>query len=178
MVERDDGSMAIVIGDVSGKGVAAALFMAMSKESIGIELSTGKDPASTLMSVNKRLCDNNPEGMFVTAFIAVADRDGHVTFANAGHLRPVRVLDDAVEVECETGCLMGLFDDTEIVNETLDLAPGEALLLYTDGASEAVNAKPSLKRDGCLVTLGPKMTSNLTSRNIALQLRTQRRCYG
>lgn len=141
VIEYDDDSMAIVIGDVSGKGVAAALFMAMSKEAICTELSTGKDPASTLMSANKRLCANNPEGMFVTAFIALADRNGHVTFANAGHLHPVRVLDEAVEVECETGCLMGLFDDTEIVNETLDLAPGEALLLYTDGASEAVNAK-------------------------------------
>ena len=141
VVECDDESTAIVIGDVSGKGIAAAMFMAMSKEAIAVELSAGKDPANTLMSVNKRLCDNNPEGMFVTAFIALADRDGHVTFANAGHLHPLRVLGEAAEVECEAGCLLGLFDDTEIVNETLDLAPGEVLLLYTDGASEAVNAK-------------------------------------
>ena len=141
VVERDDGSIAIVIGDVSGKGVAAALFMAMTKEAICVELSTGKDPASILMLVNKRLCDNNPEGMFVTASIAIMDHDGHVTFANAGHLRPVRILDEAVDVECETGCLMGLFDDAEIVNEAFDLASGEVLLLYTDGASEAVNAK-------------------------------------
>lgn len=141
VIEREDGSTAIVIGDVSGKGVAAALFMAMSKEAIGIELSEGNDPASTLMSVNRRLCNNNPEGMFVTALVALMEPDGHVTFANAGHLRPVRVLGEAEEVECDTGGLMGLFDDTEIVNETLELAPGEALLLYTDGASEAVNAK-------------------------------------
>ena len=141
VIERDDGSTAIVIGDVSGKGVAAALFMAMSKEAISAELLTGKDPASTLMSVNNRLCHNNPEGMFVTALIALMDRDGHVTFANAGHLHPVRVLDEAVEVACEPGCLMGLFDDVEIDNEALDLEPGEALLLYTDGASEAVNAR-------------------------------------
>ena len=148
IIERDDGSIAIVIGDVSGKGVAAALFMAMSKESIRIELSsTDKTPAEILMSVNENLCQHNPEGMFVTSAIAEIDEDGHVTIANAGHLAPMRVSDEASVVACSAGCLMGLFDDAEIVDEHLDLEPGETLLLYTDGASEAVNANKEFLGD-------------------------------
>lgn len=150
VVEMADGSLAIVIGDVSGKGVAAALFMAMSKEMVRIELSNGKSPADALMSSNERICANNPEGMFVTAMIAVIDANGAVTFANAGHLPPVRISEKASAVECSAGCLLGLFDDVEIVNESIELAPGEALLLYTDGASEAVNAKREFLGDAAI----------------------------
>ena len=141
IVELDDGTLSVIIGDVSGKGVAAALFMAMSKEMMRIELTTGKGPAEVLRSVNEWLCDRNPEGMFVTAVIATLKTDGSVVFANAGHLHPVRVAKDAAIVPCMPGCLLGLFDDADIEDEQLELAPGEALLLYTDGACEAVNAK-------------------------------------
>lgn len=141
IVELEDGSLSIIIGDVSGKGIGAALFMAMSKEMIRIELTTGKGPAETLRSVNEQLCMRNPEGLFVTAFIATLSPDGSVVFANAGHLPPVRVAENATPVECLSGCLLGLFDDADIEDEHLELAPGETLLLYTDGASEAVNAK-------------------------------------
>lgn len=140
IVEMDDGALSIIIGDVSGKGVAAALFMAMSKEMIRIELSIGRGPAETLRLLNERLCGRNPEGMFITAFIATLKADGSVVFANAGHLPPIRISDKAETVSCMPGCLLGLFDDAEFNDEHLELAPGEALLLYTDGASEAVNA--------------------------------------
>ena len=136
----DDGRVALVIGDVSGKGVAASLFMVMAKTMIHDSLVSGESPAAALNKVNDRLCQSNPEGMFVTVFAALYDPvTGTVKFANAGHMPPLLVNSDVRVLDTDPGVLLGLFEDAGIEECTTCLSEGETLLLYTDGVTEAVN---------------------------------------
>ena len=136
----DDGRVAVAVGDVAGKGVAASLFMIMAKTMIRDSLASGESPAAILNGVNDRLYQSNPEGMFVTVFAAVYDPiTGVVRFANAGHMPPLVVGDDVRILETEPGVLLGLFEDAGLVEGTVQMAKGEALVVYTDGMTEAVN---------------------------------------
>ena len=144
----DDGHIAVVIGDVSGKGVAAALFMSMTKTLIAEELVRCGAPAAVLNYANERLCQLNPEGMFVTVFVAVLERaTGCVRYANAGHLPPLVVGEGVHRVDADPGVLLGLFDDADIEEGELVLQEGEALLLFTDGVTEAANAEKEFLGD-------------------------------
>ena len=136
----EGGRVAIVVGDVSGKGMAASLFMSMVKTMIHDSLAFGETPAATLNAVNERLRQANPEGMFVTVFAAVYDPPaGTVRFANAGHMPPLVVGKDVRVLDADPGVLLGLFDDAGLLDGTVHLEAGEALLVYTDGVTEAVN---------------------------------------
>ena len=140
IVRHDDGSVAVVIGDVSGKGVAAALFMSMAKAMIAGGLAAGDPPATVLNHVNDEICKSNPEDMFATVFAALLDPGtGKVRYANAGHLPPLVVGGDARTVPVDPGTLIGLFDGIDLQEGELVLAEGEALLLVTDGVTEALN---------------------------------------
>ncbi len=142
VLQLDDGRVAVVVGDSSGKGIAAALFMVMVKTMIHEGLMTGGGPAAVLNDVNARLCESNPEGMFVTVFACVLDpATGEVRYANAGHTLPFVVGDGLRVVDADPGTLLGLFDDVELEEGALSLGWGESLLIYTDGATEAVNAE-------------------------------------
>ena len=137
----ENGKVYAVIGDVSGKGIAAALFMSMAKNIIHEKLCAGKSPAETFISVNHELYMQNPEGMFITAFAAILDTDtGELCYANAGHTYPVLLSDPCRRLEPQEGILLGLFDDADITDEVMLLKEQEGILLYTDGATEAVNA--------------------------------------
>ena len=138
--QRDPHSVCAVMGDVSGKGVSAAIFMAMSKTMIREKLMAGLAPAEALRQVNGELCAQNPEGLFVTVFASVFDpASGEMRFANAGHTYPVLLTDSPALLIRENGPALGLFEDAELQEETLRLKPGQGLLLYTDGVTEAVN---------------------------------------
>lgn len=140
--ELEGGRVAVVVGDVSGKGVAAALFMAMVKTMVHEGLSSEVSPATALNRVNDRLCASNPEGMFATVFACVLDpATGEVRYANAGHVPPLLVGDDAQAIETRPGMLLGLFEDAGLEDGALALGEGECLLVFTDGATEAVNAE-------------------------------------
>ena len=135
-----------VIGDVSGKGIAAALFMTMSRNLIREKLRSGLSPADALNYANDELCRENPEGMFVTVFAAVLDtRTGELIYANAGHTRPL--LTSAEEKRFlipDTGIALGLFEDSGIINEVTLLSPGSSITVYTDGITEAVSVDKQL----------------------------------
>ena len=136
----DDGRVAVAVGDVSGKGVAASLFMVMAKTMIHDSLVSGMSPAVALNKANDRLCQSNPEGMFVTAFVGLYDPvTGTMRFANAGHMPPLLVKDDVRALDTDPGVLLGLFEDAGIEESSVCLSEGEMLLLYTDGVTEAVN---------------------------------------
>lgn len=140
--ELDGGHVAAVVGDVSGKGIGAALYMSLAQTIIRDGLLVGLGPAEVLNIVNERLCVSNPEGMFVTVFVCVLDvQSGTVQAANAGHMPPIIIDCEAREAAVDTGILLGLFDDADIKEETIELKPDECLLLYTDGVTEAVNDK-------------------------------------
>ena len=136
-----NGNVCTVIGDVSGKGVAASLFMVFVKTLIREKLTDISDVAETVKSINLDICRSNPEEMFVTAFIAIFDREsGKFCYVNAGHNKPVIIRNGKAEfLNCPPCIALGVFDDSEYKQYTADFSNGDILYLYTDGVTEAVN---------------------------------------
>ena len=131
-----------LVGDVSGKGVGAALFMARAKTLFDAIAASALNPGDVLASLNRSLCQQNDAGMFVTAVCGVLELDGgQVTMATAGHEPPVLVRAGGA---CETwtfegGRVLGLIEFGDYPVSTISLASGEAIVMYTDGVSEAQN---------------------------------------
>jgi len=138
--QRDENRVCIVIGDVSGKGIIASIFMAMAKTMIREKLLAGMNPAMALNQANDELCGQNPEGLFTTVIAAVLDpQTGTLRYANAGHTRPVLLGETPSFLDPDPGIALGLFKDAELKDAELILGPSEGILLYTDGVTEAVN---------------------------------------
>jgi len=145
-----DGQMlGIAIGDVSGHGVPAALFMALTVTLLRAEACRTCSPAEVLRGVNRQLLNLNNEGMFVTLLYGVLNCATHeFTYARAGHEPPILCrasqewLDPDPDLEC--GQLLGLFNNPLLCERTLTLAPGSTLLLYTDGVTEMMNSQSEL----------------------------------
>jgi len=133
-----------VVGDVAGKGVPAALFMAVTKTLFRATLQAEPSLSAALGKVNRELCRDNERSMFVTAFAGRLDlRSGEVLFGNAGHNLPYRVGPD-LSIQAVTGAhgvAMGVLADHEYKTASLRLEPGEALFLCTDGVLEALDAR-------------------------------------
>ena len=137
--QRDEHSVYIVMGDVSGKGVTAAIFMAMIRTVIRQKLMAGLGPAEALNQTNDEICAENPENLFVTAFAAVLDPlTGVLRYANAGHNYPVLLKAVPEYLHPDEGIALGMFEIANLVEGTLSLSVGEGLLLYTDGVTEAL----------------------------------------
>lgn len=141
---REDGSVCVFMGDVSGKGISAAIFMAVAKTTIREKLLAGLSPAEALNRANDELVAQNPEGLFATVFAAELNpHTGGLCYANAGHTLPLLLKDAPEYLHPDSGIALGLFEDAQIRNENLCMAPGEGILLYTDGITEAVNPSDS-----------------------------------
>lgn len=136
----DDGRISVVIGDISDKGITAALFMSIVKTTIREKLKAGLDPADALNRVNRELCESNPENMFATVFALILDPEiGIVSYANAGHEKPLMLGKEPSYLNVISGIALGLFEDSDIVEEKLVLRNGDGILLYTDGITEAID---------------------------------------
>ena len=136
----NDTHICVVIGDICGKSISAALFMVMVKTAIRDQLRAGLSLAEALNLVNQTLCVSNPENMFATVLACVLDTEtGRVTYANAGHERPLVLGREPYYLEMNNGMAIGLFEDAGIEEEEILLGDGEGLLLYTDGIPEAIN---------------------------------------
>jgi phosphoserine phosphatase RsbU/P len=138
----DEHHLFFSIGDVSGKGVPAALFMAVTKTLIKGVARQNLPPAEVLARVNRELFTDNEELMFVTLFCGVLDlRTGEVHYTNAGHPPPLRLAPaaGATWVDLPPGPLLGIAPTAEYVTKTLRLEPMDTLLLYTDGVHEAMD---------------------------------------
>jgi phosphoserine phosphatase RsbU/P len=146
LLDRD--RLFFVVGDVSGKGVPAALFMAMTMTLFkATALASGGEPRDIMRRVNAELSRDNAGQMFVTALCGILDlRTGVVDYSNGGHEPPfVRLADGSVErVARSTGMALGVFEDAEFEPGRRTLAPGDALVLFTDGVSEAANMADDL----------------------------------
>lgn len=137
---EQEGRVFFLVGDVSGKGVAAALFMARAKTVFDTVATRERDPGAVLGRLNSSLCQQNDAGMFVTAVCGTLDpKTRVVTFATAGHEPPILVGRDGSSSPLETsgGRVLGLIDLDDYPVSTHTLAPGDALVMYTDGVSEA-----------------------------------------
>ena len=133
-----------MIADVAGKGVPAALFMALSRTIIRTTAFSGRSPASALMRANELILKDSQAEMFLTAAYAVLELDtGRLIYANAGHNRPLwrHAADGTVTELDQGGIVLGAFEGIVLEEQRLDLAPGDALILYTDGVTEAVNGE-------------------------------------
>ncbi len=140
----DASHVAFLVADVSGKGITAALYMMTAKTLIKDTLLVLRDPAAALTRVNRELCQNNVANMFLTAWVGVLDLDtGVVNYANAGHNPPV-LLPSATFVTEKSGPVLAFLDSAEYKPLTLTLTPRESLFLYTDGVTEATDAKDEL----------------------------------
>ncbi|MHB0971153.1 MAG: SpoIIE family protein phosphatase [Thermoanaerobaculia bacterium] len=138
--KRPDGRIYFVAADVSGKGITAGLLMAGLQSSFRIFVATDPTPAELTRKLNLSLKENMPQGKFITLFAGRLDpATGVVEFTNAGHTPPLRIAADRVDELSDTDLLLGLFPKAEYRNQTLTLAPGDALVLFTDGVTEAEN---------------------------------------
>ena len=134
------GRVFFLVADVSGKGVGAALFMARAKALFEAWAARRSDPAEMLVEVNRGLVRENDAGMYVTAVCGWLDvTTGEVVFACAGHEAPVRIPRDGPPspLVAEGGAILGLLDEVAFPANAVLLAPGDALLAYTDGVGEA-----------------------------------------
>jgi sigma-B regulation protein RsbU (phosphoserine phosphatase) len=137
----DEKTLALIIADVSGKGVPAALFMVIAKTLIKNNAQYGKSPKEVFETVNNMLCENNDTGMFVTAFMGYLDIvSGRFTFVNAGHNPPLIKQGERFEMlaTSKSFVLAGMEDMRYKQNEIV-LSPNDELFLYTDGITEADN---------------------------------------
>lgn len=143
----DSDHLAIVIADVSGKGVPAALFMVIAKTLIKNQAQAGLSPAEVFTSVNAQLCINNDAGMFVTAWMGVLEiSTGKLTFVNAGHNPPLlKKADGGFEYKkSPAGFVLAGMEGMQYRQNELKLESGEILYLYTDGVTEAVDPENRL----------------------------------
>ena len=143
----EDGRLVLVMADVSGKGVPAALFMARAKTLIRSWMQMGYEPADALYYVNNQLCDGNDRGMFVTAWLSVIDlKTGQGIAVNAGHSAPCicRKGGKFELVEYQHDMMLAVMEGKRFRQHRFTLAPGDSLFVYTDGVSEAINEKEQL----------------------------------
>ena len=142
----DSNRLGFVIGDVSGKGVPAAIFMAISRTLIRAVGIKGASSSECLELVNSLLCKDNISSMFVTVFYGILNiSTGEVEYVNAGHNPPYVISDSGIKaVEMTGGMVLGAFDEFIFKSKTLKLNPGERMFLYTDGVTEANNVNLEL----------------------------------
>ena len=143
----DDDHLCLMIADVSGKGVPAALFMMASMIILANSAMIGKSPAQILTDTNAAICSNNREEMFVTVWLGILEiSTGRLTAANAGHEYPaLRRPDGGFELyKDKHGFVIGGMEGVKYKEYELQLTPGSRLFLYTDGVPEATDAKEEL----------------------------------
>ena len=143
----DDDHLAMVMADVSEKGIPAALFMVISKTLIKDQAQMCRSPKTILEEVNNKLYESNGEGMFVTVWLGILTiSTGHIVAANAGHEYPaLRKADGKFELVIDKhGFVLGTMKDMKYTEYEMELEKGGCLFLYTDGVPEATNADEQL----------------------------------
>ena len=140
-----DGRLAVILADVSGKGVSAALLMAVLSAETRVCLATEPDPAKAIANLNEIFCESSWEDRFVTMLVSIIDlATNEVTLINAGHMAPILRHSDATieEVGQEAaGLPVGVVEEMEYDTFTLKLEPGDSLTVYTDGIPDAMNMR-------------------------------------
>ncbi|MCR5238713.1 MAG: SpoIIE family protein phosphatase [Prevotella sp.] len=138
----DDDKIGFVIADVSGKGIPAAIFMAVSRTLIRATGIRGVTPSECISYSNDLLAKESANNMFVTVFYGIYNiKTGEVTYTNAGHNPPylIKAGGTIEQLPLSKDIVVGALDDFQFSEETLQLEHGETLLLYTDGVTEAIN---------------------------------------
>jgi len=139
-----EGRTAFVIADVSGKGLGAAIVTTMLQGALS-GMTLGTDPARVFNHVNRFLCDHTEVGRYATVFFGILDNEGHLEFINAGHPSPFLIRrGKAEEAFTEGSYPVGLVPEAEYTAACLKLEPGDTLVLFTDGVTEAMDPDEEL----------------------------------
>jgi sigma-B regulation protein RsbU (phosphoserine phosphatase) len=148
VVPLGSGTLGIMIADVSGKGIPAALFMALARIVVRVNaIWYASKPAAAIRDANTIIASDSKSGMFVTLFYGVLESGSHTfTYVNAGHNPPLHYHSaDGTLSELEpTGIAAGVLDDSGYTQVSVEMHPGDLIVLYTDGVTEAENAKDEM----------------------------------
>jgi sigma-B regulation protein RsbU (phosphoserine phosphatase) len=139
-VDLPDGGFGFVLGDVSGKGLPAALLTAVVQGVFAIEASLGCSPAATLAAINDTLIRKAIEARFVTLFYGALSGQGRLTYTNAGHNPPIVLGTSGMRRLSSGGTIVGVFPDAKYEQETITLDAGDLVVVFSDGVTEAFNA--------------------------------------
>jgi serine phosphatase RsbU (regulator of sigma subunit) len=161
----NENTLAVVIADVSGKGVPAALFMVIAKTLIKSNAESGKSPKEVFETTNNILCENNDSGFFVTAFISYINvQTGKCVFVNAAHNAPMikKSNGDFVYLESTSHMMLAGLEGSNYSEDEMVLSQGDVLYLYTDGVTEAMNPSEDLFSDERLLeTINKHKSQNI-----------------
>lgn len=138
-IELSPTEVGIVMGDVSGKGPAAALLAALVQGMFAVEAETRDSPAAILSRLNRRLVARRLEGRFVTLAYAVLSSDGWLVYANAGHNPPALLTRNGVQPLACGGTILGAIETATFEEAAIPVGAGDTLVMYTDGVTEARN---------------------------------------
>jgi len=142
VIELGSGKLGIAVGDVSGHGVPAALFMSLTATLLRAEAKRSDSPGDVLRAVNSQLLETSDSGMFVTVLYGILDGSASsFEYARAGHSTPLLAIPGKPPVQLEDGLgqLLGVFDDMVLDEVTIPLESGSVMVIYTDGITEAAN---------------------------------------
>lgn len=166
LIPLKDNRFVFVLGDVSGKGVAAALLAAMAQGALQVQFAANMPLTEVITSVNKMLALRSESNRFITLFSGVLDGEGHFTFINAGHNPPILArATGETEMLATKSVLLGAFDFIEYKPLQTRLNPGDVVVMYTDGVTEATNADNEMFSDERLEELVKRCVS-LTAEQI------------
>ncbi len=155
--ELPNHRIGLVMADVSGKGIPAAMFMMTAKTIVKNISAVSDSPAAVLMQANRQLCENNNADMFVTLWLGFVDlKTRKLVFANAGHNPPILKHQDEIEFldhkHYKRGLMLAAFESSKYLNNEIQLSKDDMLILYTDGITEACNPALELYGDERLAT--------------------------
>ena len=167
-----DGSFLVAIADVAGKGVPAALLSSMLQASLRTQARSVESPAEILRNINALVYRSTAVHQFATFFLARVSGDGRrMTFANAGHNWPALLRRDGSREWLQTGgTILGIMEDVAMEEATFDLTPGDLLVFYTDGISEATNEDGELFSEERLVEFVQGLPPSLNPESIAVSI--------
>ena len=147
-IETDDWQLGLVIADVTGKGMPAALFMAFTRSIIRGNLDQAPSPAAGIARANRLICQESDNGLFVSLFYGLLNPStGELTYVNAGHNPPILVSPSGSDQSGlmtlldSTGILLGIDEDAAFTQSVIQLRSGDFIALYTDGVTEAIDAE-------------------------------------
>ncbi len=143
----DKSTVGLLVADVSGKGVPAALFMALSRIVVRVNALWHHDPAKIIFHSNNTITQDSKSGMFVTLFFGMLNEtEKSLTYVNAGHNPPLmfRSHDKTIEKLPPTGICLGVMENQEYESRTVTIARDDVLVMYTDGVTEAINAQEEI----------------------------------
>jgi phosphoserine phosphatase RsbU/P len=146
----DDTHLGVLIADVSGKGIPAALYMAVCRTILKATALKGVSPSACLAEANTLLSHENHTGMFVTVFYGILDiTTGSFTYSNGGHNPPVLINNHGTPdmIPQTNNLLLGIMEGSEYLDKTITLNQGDTLFLYTDGITEAMNPDEEMYSD-------------------------------